>query len=269
MQDHAPSPSPTYTYTPLHKAARIGRAGIIERLLEETPTSLNQKGRTEQYTPLHIAILHGHNRMAKCLLDQGADPNITDKRGWNALHHASFTGNIEMINRVLEKIAAAHVHAKTEKGETAIDIALAEGKDKVAWHLMNKINTPFLEIGVEIVKSISKTNQTLTKDQKRVALHLAQQLSCAYNNDINALQADINLSSTPTSSTTPSPSAGSLIATNQGIRNVIKQCLEPVEATFLTCYPKKKNYRVNLEKIPTLLTQSSIKEHFRTQEVSL
>jgi hypothetical protein len=63
----------------LHIAARLGRHGVVLRLLEVggDPTHGNPRGET----PLHLAAQHGHADVCLALLAGGADPGQLDQSG--------------------------------------------------------------------------------------------------------------------------------------------------------------------------------------------
>lgn len=64
---------------PLHIAARLGRHGVVLRLLEVEgdPTHGNPRGEA----PLHLAAQHGHADVCLALLAGGADPGQLDQSG--------------------------------------------------------------------------------------------------------------------------------------------------------------------------------------------
>lgn len=87
---------------------------------------------------LHIAINVYNMEIVKILLDYGADPNIKDKHGWNALHHAAFCTNTEkfvygpsgkggkydyLLNlKLLLERPEMDINALTNDGKTILDL---------------------------------------------------------------------------------------------------------------------------------------------------
>jgi uncharacterized protein len=69
-------PSPSGAMTPLMFAAREGHAGVA-RILVDAKAKLNMQS-ANGTTALSIAIINNHIELARYLLKQGADPNITD-----------------------------------------------------------------------------------------------------------------------------------------------------------------------------------------------
>ncbi len=47
-------------------------------------------------TPLMVAAQRGHIRIVKLLLDAGANPRLTDNKGFNAQYHAIWYGHPEI-----------------------------------------------------------------------------------------------------------------------------------------------------------------------------
>ncbi|MBO7605741.1 MAG: ankyrin repeat domain-containing protein [Elusimicrobiaceae bacterium] len=51
-------------------------------------------------TPLIVAAQAGHIEIVKILLEAGANPYITDNRGFSAEHHAISYGNVEIAELI-------------------------------------------------------------------------------------------------------------------------------------------------------------------------
>lgn len=78
--------------TPLHLAVIHNQPEALFSLLSVVITIqdqniVNQKNRLDQ-TPLHLAVVTQQIDMVHLLLRCGADPNVLDQNGFNALHHA-------------------------------------------------------------------------------------------------------------------------------------------------------------------------------------
>jgi ankyrin repeat protein len=76
--------------TPLMEAARHGRTGVVEVLLQ-TGTSIDAQN-TRGLTALMYAAVEGHTGLVEKLLEYGADPDIEDSNGDTALIMASRNG---------------------------------------------------------------------------------------------------------------------------------------------------------------------------------
>ena len=53
-------------------------------------------------TPLMVAAAQGHFSIVKLLLEAGANPHITDFKGYGAEHHAVYYGHIEIGRLIVE-----------------------------------------------------------------------------------------------------------------------------------------------------------------------
>lgn len=69
------------------------------RMLDACKGDINHQ-RDGGWTPLISAAVFGNLDMVKYLIERGANPNITDKRGRNALDHARRKGNKEIVTEL-------------------------------------------------------------------------------------------------------------------------------------------------------------------------
>ncbi|MCB1136721.1 MAG: ankyrin repeat domain-containing protein [Chlamydiia bacterium] len=72
-----------YNPYPLHAAAAHGTPNQVCDLFSQTP-DINQRDQAQQ-TPLHVALGHGNLEAARVLVQLGADVNLQEARGFNAL----------------------------------------------------------------------------------------------------------------------------------------------------------------------------------------
>ena len=72
--------------SPLHLASRRGFVDIVSLLLEHGACP-NIKG-PWKYTPLHYAAIFHEAKVAKILLDSGANANAIDDKGFSVMDHA-------------------------------------------------------------------------------------------------------------------------------------------------------------------------------------
>ncbi|XP_037532088.1 B-cell lymphoma 3 protein homolog [Nematolebias whitei] len=78
-------------------------------------------------TPLHLAVLQGHQNLAEKLLDAGADINAMDiKSGQSPLMHAVESNNPDMVHFLIEN--RCDVNSQSYSGNTALHIACGRGQ---------------------------------------------------------------------------------------------------------------------------------------------
>ncbi|CAN0138924.1 unnamed protein product, partial [Ectocarpus sp. 12 AP-2014] len=68
----------------LHKAAYHGSADRVDALLSTGSLDINQ-GNPKGWTPLMLATEKGHSRVAKSLLEKGANVSVVGDGGFTAL----------------------------------------------------------------------------------------------------------------------------------------------------------------------------------------
>lgn len=84
-------------FTPLMFAAREGCVECV-KVLVDAKASINQAD-PDGITPMINAIINGHYDVASLLLDKGADPNLMDKTGREALYAAVDAHTMPASNR--------------------------------------------------------------------------------------------------------------------------------------------------------------------------
>lgn len=107
--------------TPLHMAVSNGNLQMVEWLMS---ASANVNCDSPGKTPLILAASAGNLAIAKRLLEAGAIINISQKiQKWTALHEAAMQGHIEMCKLLL--LNAAYINANCQLGRTPLHIAAA------------------------------------------------------------------------------------------------------------------------------------------------
>ena len=115
-------------FTPLHWATTFNKKDAVELLLANKADK-NIKVAKYGWTPLRLAVIHGHMAAAEVLLNAGADPNVTDKENIPLLHQAVIRGKKEMVELLLDK--KADVNIKDADGETPLDEADEQGNKEI------------------------------------------------------------------------------------------------------------------------------------------
>lgn len=81
-------------------------------------------------TPLHWAAARGNTRLVSMILRaRKANVNLSNSHGWTPLQLAARRGELQCVKLLLE--AGAYVHAKTQAGKTAKELAVANGRSDV------------------------------------------------------------------------------------------------------------------------------------------
>jgi RNA polymerase sigma factor (sigma-70 family) len=127
FEQHRPSNDDTFAIRLMDIIQATSR-GDLERvmgLLDGNPELANadisqkqdefQMGETG--TPLHVAAWCGHTRIAKFLLERGADIDARDKWGRRPLHYALEAGGREVRKFLLENGATVDIHAAAILGD--------------------------------------------------------------------------------------------------------------------------------------------------------
>jgi ankyrin repeat protein len=115
-------------FTPLHWAATFNQSDAVKLLLANK-ADMNIKVAKFGWTPLRLAVIHGHMATAEALLNGGADPNLKDEENISLLHQAVIRGKKEMVGLLLAN--KANVNTKDSEGETALDEAEEQGNKEI------------------------------------------------------------------------------------------------------------------------------------------
>ncbi|KAL4171545.1 hypothetical protein KRP22_009639 [Phytophthora ramorum] len=111
-------------WTPLHYAVMGGHESIVQRLVDKAPVrriTINRKDKGGM-TPLMLACGEDHASVAKLLLRKKAFIDETDNDGWSALHYAA-ANDAALAAEVLVQYDI-NLKARTEStGETALEMA--------------------------------------------------------------------------------------------------------------------------------------------------
>ena len=113
--------------TPLVVACEEGRLDDVKTFVN-AGMDVNQEGKDsddEECTPLMAAAENEHFHIVKYLIEQGADPNITDSDGYNALHWAAGYNkkDTKLIELLLTKMPLTSINQELWDGDTPLDRA--------------------------------------------------------------------------------------------------------------------------------------------------
>lgn len=85
------------------------------------------------FTPLHIACVHGHNKVAYLFLKKGANPWMLDFNDNSVLHFAARSCEMDMVKNFVE--LGLSLDAKNKEGQTPLDGATENGQKTNADYL--------------------------------------------------------------------------------------------------------------------------------------
>ena len=111
-------------FKPLHSACQNG-IDVVQVLLE-FGADINGRLSSDLTTPLHQALSYSNFKVARFLLDRGADPRATDKEGYEPIHYLTDVGTetLEMIE--IFRGHGADLKKPTSKGCTILHKLVSE-----------------------------------------------------------------------------------------------------------------------------------------------
>ncbi|XP_078090399.1 ankyrin repeat and SOCS box protein 2 isoform X2 [Mustelus asterias] len=104
-------------WIPLHDAAFYNKPGCLKLLLKAYPGTVDCRTLAEE-TALYIATCKGHLECMACLLEAGAECDITSKEKETALYKASEHKNVEAVKLLINH--KADVNHRCNRGWTAL-----------------------------------------------------------------------------------------------------------------------------------------------------
>lgn len=120
------------SYPVFYAAIRNGQINIVKKILTRNfSLDVRYKGKT----PLAVACDCGSLRVAKILLNMGADVNITDKKGKTPLHYVAEKGSIKIVQALVEK--GADINEKDDFNQSPLHLASKYGRLKVIDFLLD------------------------------------------------------------------------------------------------------------------------------------
>ena len=107
----------------LHFAARQGAMATAEALIK-AGANVNQRGAGDQTTPIIVAAINGHFDLVSYLLDNGADPNLVERRR----RDAALRRDQRAVAAALVLSAAARLPAAEDRLPRADEEAARQGR---------------------------------------------------------------------------------------------------------------------------------------------
>ncbi len=124
----------------LHSSSYHGRLEMAQRLLDVGVNSNAKNHRSE--TALHMVSRGKCDsqdgvRVARLLLERGADVNVQRRDQWTPLHAASYFGNAAIAELLLEH--GADASAETDDGETPLHVVSCGEYDEATTKVKGKL----------------------------------------------------------------------------------------------------------------------------------
>ncbi|XP_028293638.1 ankyrin repeat and SOCS box protein 2-like isoform X2 [Gouania willdenowi] len=115
-------------WIPLHDAAYCGQTDCLKILLRAHPGSVDKRTLGEQ-TALLLAVSREHLSCVRCLLEAGADPDISSNNKVTPLYKACELENVEMVSLILSY--GATVNQRCGLGWTALHEAVSRNNTEI------------------------------------------------------------------------------------------------------------------------------------------
>ncbi|XP_071245437.1 cyclin-dependent kinase 4 inhibitor D [Salvelinus alpinus] len=145
----------------LTAAAAKGNTDEVRRMLGPEcrvhPDTVNQFGKTA----LQVMMM-GNSNVTSLLLEHGADPNITDRRGVSPAHDAARTGFVDTLRALVE--FGASVNRPDHTGTLPIHIAVREGYRDVIEFLAPLSNLKHPNASGETAVDLARASSSCTPD---------------------------------------------------------------------------------------------------------
>ncbi|XP_033987942.1 ankyrin repeat and SOCS box protein 2-like isoform X1 [Trematomus bernacchii] len=115
-------------WIPLHDAAFCGQTECLKILLKAHPGTVDKRTLQEQ-TALLLAVSCEHLSCVRCLLEAGADPDISSKNKETPLYKACELENVDMVSLILSY--GATVNQRCGQGWTALHEAVSRDNTEI------------------------------------------------------------------------------------------------------------------------------------------
>ncbi|KAI9124788.1 hypothetical protein K1719_004115 [Acacia pycnantha] len=139
-----PEQQPVVKAADLFKAAENGDVATFQSLSPENLSKALSLRNEDERSLLHVAASSGHTQVVKILASAVGSTkviNSADEEGWAPIHAAASIGNLEIVDKLLDK--GADVNLQNNGGRTAFHYAASKGWMKIAEILISygaKIN---------------------------------------------------------------------------------------------------------------------------------
>jgi ankyrin repeat protein len=134
----------------LHRVcmAREEKIHIVRNLLSIfKDTSIMEQKNNNGLTPLNLACFHGHTKIAKLFLENGADFTVQYNDGSNILHMLCKNGNYNLVHHILPvfKHHTSLIKQQDTLGHTPLSLACLHGHTKIVESFLEKDLCPTVQ----------------------------------------------------------------------------------------------------------------------------
>lgn len=120
-------------FTPLSLAAFFNHTKIAKLLLENGADPNLHATNPSKVNALHAAVAKENYELCKFLIEYGVNVNAPQTKSVTALHSAAHRGNFKLVKLLVEN--GADINVKMDNGDTAISIADKDGHKDVKGYL--------------------------------------------------------------------------------------------------------------------------------------
>lgn len=123
-------------YAPIHLAIKLDNLFFLLLILNRLSNIDIRTADEFADTALMLAARFGLETSFDALLQRSANPLLINHSGWTLLHCASFSGNLHILDRVLEEDIDMNAKAAQDCNQTPIQIAAQRGHFSAFMHLL-------------------------------------------------------------------------------------------------------------------------------------
>lgn len=163
----------------LSATAKSGRITELASLLEISSPSLS-----ELQHALHEAIHASHANVVSLLLANGADPNLRDSTGNNALHVAALLGNLDVCSLFLKHESARDLlNALNDDGFTPFDVSFENGHFAIAQQIKNVMDNANFNLSDDGFEEELQELQDELEMEDQAAVSRGREMPCIEDDD--------------------------------------------------------------------------------------